>query len=178
MRVSQLVRREATPHASLRSRAPQLLPDARRRQRPPAGSTIDDAEQRTDGHLDTVGKPRAKQLPSPLIHPDLTALIALAVPNEDRAAIGVKVALGQRESLADPQPRSPHHHDQAAQSQTMRAITGVPHDQHDLLDARRISGVAHPLVARRPAAAMTWHRRRRPTTTSSIQQHDRFHDPS
>jgi hypothetical protein len=29
----------------------------------------------------------------------------------------------------------------------MRAIAGVTHDEHDLLDARRIGGVAQALVA-------------------------------
>jgi hypothetical protein len=47
MRMTQLMRREATPHAGLRGGAPYLLTHAGRRQRPPAGAAIDDTEQRT-----------------------------------------------------------------------------------------------------------------------------------
>jgi hypothetical protein len=60
----------------------------------------------------------------------------------------------------------------------MRAITGVAHDEHDFFDRRRIGGVAHALVARRLTAAMTGHLGRPPAATSSVQQHDRLHDPS
>jgi hypothetical protein len=49
--VPQLVRSEPTPDAGLGSRAPELLAHARSRQRPPAGATVDDAEQRADGDL-------------------------------------------------------------------------------------------------------------------------------
>jgi hypothetical protein len=98
--------------------------------------------------------------------------------HKDRAPIKIKVALRQGDRLADPQPRAPHHHDQPSQPHTVRTIAGVTHDQHDLLDTRRISGIAHAFVARRLTATMTRQRRRRPTATSSIQQHDRLHDPS
>ena len=49
VRVAQLVRSEAAPHPGLRCRAPQLLTDARRGQRPTAGATVEDAEQRPTG---------------------------------------------------------------------------------------------------------------------------------
>jgi hypothetical protein len=97
---------------------------------------------------------------------------------KDRAARLIEVALGQRERLADPQPRAPNHHDQPPQPQTMHAIACDTHDQHDLLHTRRIGGIAHALVTRRLTAAVTRHRCYRPTATGSIQQHDRIHDPS
>jgi hypothetical protein len=58
----------------------------------------------------------------------------------------------------------------------VRAIAGVTHDRHDLLDRRRIGRIAHTLVARRPTAVMTGQRRHRPPPTRSIQQHHRPHD--
>ena len=66
-------------------------------------------------------------------------------------------------------PACPHHDDQPAQAQAVSAITGVAHHEHDLLDRRRISGIAHALVARGLTSAMTGQRGRRPATTRSIQ---------
>jgi hypothetical protein len=90
VRVTQLVRREPAAHTGLHGSTPQLLAHARRRQRPAASAPVDHTEQPADRHLDAVRKPRPQQLPSPRIHPDLAALIALAVAHENRAAIQVK----------------------------------------------------------------------------------------
>jgi len=79
-----------------------------------------------------------------------TAPAALAAPHQQRSAARVEVGLGQGERLADPQAGAPEHDDQAAQSAAVDAVTGVAHHGDDLFDRRRIRGVAHPLVARRP----------------------------
>jgi hypothetical protein len=105
--VTQLMRREAAPHSRLRSGAPQLLSHTHRRQRPPAGASVNNPEQRPDRHLDAVVKPRTEQLPSPLVRADLATLSALVVTHQDRAAIRVEVALRQRERLADAKPGTP-----------------------------------------------------------------------
>jgi hypothetical protein len=52
---------------------------------------------RTDRDLDAVGKPRAQQLPAPLVHPDLATLIVLAMAHQDRAPGFIKIAFGQSE---------------------------------------------------------------------------------
>jgi hypothetical protein len=90
---------------------------------------------------------------------------------------GSKVTLRQGERLVDPQTRAPHDHDQPAQPQTVRAIASVTQHQHHLFNARRISRIFASLVPRRLPSSMTGQRRSRPTTTSSIQQHDGLHEP-
>ena len=57
---------------------------------------------------------------------------------------------GERERLADAQASAPEHDDQPAQPATVDTVAGVTHHGDDLLDRRRVGGVAHPLVARRP----------------------------
>ena len=88
-----------------------MLTHARRRQRAAAGAAIDDAKQRPNRNLDAVGKPRAQQLPAPLIHPDLATLVNLAMTHKDRAPSFIEIALSQRQRPADPQPGTPQHHD-------------------------------------------------------------------
>jgi hypothetical protein len=63
--VAELVWREAAPHAGRGGRAPTL--GACRSGGPvaPARRAVDDAEQRTDGQLRTVGGARAEVVPSP-----------------------------------------------------------------------------------------------------------------
>jgi uncharacterized protein (DUF4213/DUF364 family) len=61
--------------------------------------TVDDAQERADRHLRAMIEPRAELLPAPLVHPDLTALVSLAVTNEDRATTWVEVALSQAQCL-------------------------------------------------------------------------------
>lgn len=53
------------------------------------------------------GDPGIALVPCPAVHPDLAPLPAFAAANEDGAAGSVKVALLQRECLADPQPSPP-----------------------------------------------------------------------
>jgi hypothetical protein len=53
-------------------------------------------------------------VPRPGVHADFAALAAFAAAHEDRAAGGVKVALGERERFVDTQAGAPEHHDQAA----------------------------------------------------------------
>jgi hypothetical protein len=67
--------------------------------------------QRTDAHAHTNVQPRVEVLPSPVVHPDLAALAALAAAYQDAATGGVKVALGEAERLADAQPGSPEQDD-------------------------------------------------------------------
>jgi hypothetical protein len=52
-----------------------------------------------------------------------------------------------------------------------------PHDGDDLLDLRWIRRIAQPLVARRTTGVESGHGRRRPTSTSAIEQ-QLGHDPS
>jgi hypothetical protein len=80
--------------------------------------------------------------PAPAVHADLAALAALAAANKDCPAATVKIALSQRERLADPQARAPEHDDQAAQSVSGRAVAGCAHDPDDLLGRRWVGGVA------------------------------------
>jgi hypothetical protein len=54
------------------------------------------------------------------------------VADQDRAPIAVKIAFGQRKGLADPQPGSPEHDDQAAQPYAVGVITGGAHHGNDL----------------------------------------------
>jgi hypothetical protein len=83
----------------------------------------------------------------PAVHPDVSALAALAVPHEDRPTARVQVALGQRERLADPQSGAPQHDDQTAQSHPVRIITGSAHHGDGLLGRWRVSRVLQALVA-------------------------------
>jgi len=99
MGVTELVRSETAPHAGVEGEAPQLRSCSRARPRPPARRTIDDAEERADRHARARLEPRAKLLPAPLIHPDLTPLTALAIANEQRPATRVEVPLGQAQRL-------------------------------------------------------------------------------
>jgi hypothetical protein len=93
----------------------------------------------------------ASCLPGPVVHADLAAAAALAAPHQQRAAARIQVGLGERERLVDAQAGAPEHDDQAAQAAAVDAVAGVAHHGDDLLDRRRVRGVAHPLVARRPA---------------------------
>jgi hypothetical protein len=61
----------------------------------------------------------------------------------------VEIVLGEGERLLDAQPRAPQHDDHRAHAPAVTVIGGVAHDRHDLLQGRRVSRVAHPLVARR-----------------------------
>jgi len=81
-----------------------------------------------------MGEPAAQVVKAPVVHPDLAALVALAVTHEQRTATLVEVRFGQRERLLDPQPGTPQHHDQAACAIPMRPVTCLAHHGNDLLD--------------------------------------------
>lgn len=121
-----------------------------------------------------VGRQELEPLPRPGIHADLTALAALAAAHEDRAAAAIKVTFGERERLTDPQPRPPQHDHQRAHPQPLRTRACAAHHADDLLDARRISGIAQPLVSRRAPHAVARQRRRRTSTANSIQHSSSF----
>ena len=59
----------------------------------------------------------------------------------------------------------------------VHAVAGGAQDGDDLLDLRRISRIAQPLVARRTTNTEPGHGRRRPTSTSAIKQ-QLANDPS
>src|SRR5215210_5958926 len=69
--VAELVRREASPHASLAGDAAQLGAGGGGRPGPPARGAVDDAEQRTDRQFDPRLEPGRELLPGPVVHPDL-----------------------------------------------------------------------------------------------------------
>jgi hypothetical protein len=102
--VAQLVWREATPDCRSCGGAPKLYADSVLRPWPTAGRAADDAEERPDRQLFADLEPWVELLPAPAVHADLAALAALAAAHQDRPAGTVKVALGERERFADPQP--------------------------------------------------------------------------
>jgi hypothetical protein len=93
------------------------------------------------------------------------------VAHEDRAASGIKVALGERERLADPQARAPQHDDKAAQSEPFGVIARAAHDRDDFLDRRWVGRVEQALVTWRATAVVAGQCRRRAATTGSVQQY-------
>src|SRR5512144_332034 len=103
----------ANRRCTLASRARFAAPSGRAgRPRPPARRAVADAEQRADRQLNPRVEPRGELPPRPVVHPDLAATAALAAPHEQRAATRVKVGLGERECLVDPQAGAPEHDDQ------------------------------------------------------------------
>jgi hypothetical protein len=51
----------------------------------------------------------------------------------------------------------------------MRVVAGGAHDGDDLLDFRRIGGIAEALVTRRSTGVEAWHCRRRSTSPSAVE---------
>ena len=107
-------------------------------------------------------------LEAELVHSGLATLVAFAVTDQQRPAGGVDVGLVQRQRFADPQPGAPEDRDQRPQAQAVAVMTGLAHDHDDLLRARRVRRVLHPLVMRRPSGEISRGRRRRPSTTRRI----------
>jgi hypothetical protein len=68
MRMTQSMWRKAPPHTGVDRCAAQLLTSAASSQRSSAGATVDDAEQRPDGHLDAVDKPWGMRTIAGLAH--------------------------------------------------------------------------------------------------------------
>jgi len=131
---------------------------------------IDDAEQRPDRQIDACGQPRAQVLPAPLVHPDLAAAAALPAADQDRSAPRVEVVVGERERLLDAQSGAPKHDDRRAQPPPVPVLGGVAHDGDDLIDGRRVSRVAHALVARRAARVIPGHGRWRTPPPGRIER--------
>jgi hypothetical protein len=82
---------------------------ANRAARPRDSATrwIDDAEEDADGKLTPILEPRTKLLPAPVIHADDAPPPALAAADQDRTLTWLEIGLVERQSLRDPQTRSP-----------------------------------------------------------------------
>ena len=126
--VAELVRRESSPDAGERRRVAQLFARGGRRPAAAAGWSGQDAEQRADGQRDAEVQPLLKLFPGPVVHTDFAAAAALAAADEDRAAAGVEVSLGERERFVDAQPGSPEHDDQPAQAEAVGRGASLAHD--------------------------------------------------
>jgi hypothetical protein len=98
--------------------------------------------------------------PRPTVHPDLAALIALAVANEQSTSVGIEVRFVERECLADPQPGAPEDDDHAAQPDALGTSTRRAHHSDDLLDCWRVGWISKASVARRNAVVERRCRRR------------------
>ena len=75
-----------------------------------------------DRQLDADVQPLLQLLPGPAVHADLAAATALPAADEDRAAAGVEVSLGERERFVDAQPGAPEHDDHSAHPQAMGLV--------------------------------------------------------
>src|ERR1700759_2770137 len=115
---------EPTPDTRARGRVVQLGADAGGSPRAPGGRAAQHTEQRTHGKRGPQLQPWVELLPCPAVHPDLAALTALAVSDQDRTATYVKVTLGERECFADPQSGAPEHDDQATQPDRVAVVAG------------------------------------------------------
>ena len=90
---------------------------------------------------------------SPAVHPDLAALAAFAVADQDRAASRSRsVSVSASASLI----RSPARQRITTSAQPCAVHAGAcgTHDRDDLLDRRRIGGVAPALIARHAPASI------------------------
>ena len=114
VRVAQLMRRKTPPDTGVGGGVVQLRADAGGRPRAAGGRAAQYAEQRADRECGAQLQLWAQLLPCPAVHSDLAALATFATAGQDRAAIHVKVALGQRERFADAQSGAPGHDDQGA----------------------------------------------------------------
>ena len=76
-----MMRREPTPHASVRGQPAQLAAGGGGRPGAAAGGSVDYAEQRPDRHLDAMLEPGVELFKPPCVHADLAAPIALPVAN-------------------------------------------------------------------------------------------------
>jgi len=77
--------------------------------------------------------------------------------------------LAERERLVNAQAAAPEHDDHPAEPPPVAVLARVAHHRDDLIDRRRIRGVAHALVARRPAGVIAGHGRRRTTPAGRIE---------
>jgi hypothetical protein len=79
MSVPELMWREPSANTSFSSKPPKFSTNRRGRPRPATGRSVDDPEQRTDRQLDSKLEPAVEMLKAPVVHPDLAALITLAM---------------------------------------------------------------------------------------------------
>jgi len=120
VRVAELVRREPAPHSRCGGGPAQLAARGCRLPVAPGGRAVDHAEQRADREPDMELLPGLEVLPRPAVHPHLATLVAFAAADKHSPPASVQVCLGERERFADPQPRSPQHDDQRAQTHPIR----------------------------------------------------------
>lgn len=106
---------------------------------------------------------------APLVHADLPSAPALAAADEDRATVGIEVTLAERERLLDAKPATPKDDDHGAQPSAVAIGPNLAHHGDDLLDARRVGRVAHPLVAGRSSGVVAGHRRRRTAPPGGVE---------
>ncbi|MGH2741750.1 MAG: hypothetical protein ACRDN8_04530 [Thermoleophilaceae bacterium] len=62
---------------------------------------MDDAEQRTDGQLESPLEPQLQFFPAPRVHTDVAAASALAATDKQRAAAVIQIGFGERERFLD-----------------------------------------------------------------------------
>ena len=136
----------------------------------PARRSGDHAEQWTDRQRHTLGHPRFKGRRAPRVHPDHSTPIVLAVPDQNRPPPLLQIGLGQRQRLVDAKPGPLEHHDQPVPAVAVRRASCHAHDRDDLIDCRRVSGLALPLVRRRPADVKLRQSRWRAATAGSVEQ--------
>lgn len=99
--MSELVRSEPAANSGSRSSLVQLPADASGRARSTARRAAYDAEEPSDGKAGPKLHPGLEMCPPPAVHSDLATLVALAVPDDQRATVRVKVGLVESEGLAD-----------------------------------------------------------------------------
>jgi hypothetical protein len=111
-----------------------------------------------------------------LVHAGLAPLIAFAVADQQRPTALIDVGLVERQRLGDPQPTAPEHRDQRPDAPAVAVMTGLAHDDNDLLRTRRIRWILHAFVsAARPArypGIVAGERRRPAASTSSAEPED------
>jgi hypothetical protein len=91
-------------------------------------------------------EPRLQTLAAPPIHPDLPPPATLPDPDQNRAALSVKVALAEGERFADPQSGAPKHDNHGAEPNTLTTVTSSAHHGDDLLHRRRVRRIPKPLL--------------------------------
>jgi hypothetical protein len=152
MGVPQLVRREATTHASVGSQMAKGVAGGGAGPRSSSSRAGEDAQQRADRQLDAELEPRRDLLPAPRVHADFSTLAAVAMADQDGAARAVQVTLGEGERLADAKPGSPQQDDQRPCAQAVHPVPRPAHDGDDLLDRRRGGGGGGSIPGRRDSA--------------------------
>jgi hypothetical protein len=88
----------------------------------------------------------------------------------------VEIRLGQPKHLLDPEPGAPEHDDQRPNPEPVPIVAGLAHHPDDLLDRRRISRIALPLITGHPTSVMPGQGRRRATPTRGINNNRAKHE--